>query len=120
MGETTRQAFSEELHRINIKMEKNDESKMKVINARRSGNKQPDHIEDDSTSDSVEEVPGNFNEIIVLDESEMPPNVTERVTSPNTTVSDFNSPVRNVPGVGCKDCEDVRNALFSPPFNQLI
>lgn len=108
MGETTRQAFSEELHRINIKIEKNEEYKMKATDNGRTDNKRSDHIHDDSTNDSVEEVPSKFNEIIVLDDTEKPPELADnRTTGADASVSEFNSPKNAVAGVGCKDCEDV-------------
>lgn len=104
MGETTRQAFSEELHQINIKIEHADNKSDKT-----HYDPSENHLTCDSSSDSVEEVPADFNAVIVLDDTEVSPHlITTKASVSKSPTADAQNIFENVAGVGCKECEDVR------------
>lgn len=110
MGETTRHAFSEELHQINIKIEKAEnvsDGKHYVPNE--------NHMSYDSSNGSVEEVPSTCNAVIVLDETELSPCLTQKARASKSPTADAHNSFENVVGMGCKDCDDV--SLFVLEFS---
>lgn len=103
MGETTRQAFADELRKVTVKLEKGDDD-----NARDGDGPKDNHNDDDTSNDSVEEVPGNFNEIIVLDDTQREPQQPDgRPTPSKSPFDESKEAAEHVPGMGCQDCETV-------------
>lgn len=115
MGETTRQAFADELHKIDVKLEKGDDDKTKKTDGGQSGANRQEHMDDDTSNDSIEEIPGNFNEIIVLDDTEREQlEANDQPSHSASLLDDDKDTTADVPGMGCKDCEKVRQ--FSENF----